>query len=131
MVFTKIIIVFAAFTAVVLGATNEIKIVPILHQESEIELDGKYHWSFESGDGIKSHQEGSIQLIDEKPVETVSGYYEYPGAEGKAIRVDYLADKDGFHAKGDAIPQPLPQIQRALDYLATLPPPKEEKYTKA
>ncbi|KAG5858845.1 hypothetical protein JTB14_028370 [Gonioctena quinquepunctata] len=113
MVFTKIIIVFAAFTAVVLGATNEIKIVPILHQESEIELDGKYHWSFESGDGIKSHQEGSIQLIDEKPVETVSGYYEYPGAEG------------------DAIPQPLPQIQRALDYLATLPPPKEEKYTKA
>ncbi|KAG5858846.1 hypothetical protein JTB14_028371 [Gonioctena quinquepunctata] len=80
---------------------------------------------------IKSHQEGSIQLIDEKPVETVSGYYEYPGAEGKAIRVDYLADKDGFHAKGDAIPQPLPQIQRALDYLATLPPPKEEKYTKA
>ncbi|KAG5867889.1 hypothetical protein JTB14_028404 [Gonioctena quinquepunctata] len=130
MVLTKII-VLAVFAAVVLGETSELKIVPILHQESEIEPDGKYHWAFESGDGIKSQQEGFIQIVEEKPVETVSGFYEYPGAEGKTVRVEYTAGKDGYQAKSDVIPQPSPQIQKAVAYLATLPPPKEDKHTKA
>ncbi|CAK1597768.1 unnamed protein product [Parnassius mnemosyne] len=42
------------------------------------------------------------------------------------INVLYKADRNGFHAEGDHVPTPPPippAIQRALDYLATLPPP--------
>ncbi|KAJ8947821.1 hypothetical protein NQ314_008544 [Rhamnusium bicolor] len=51
--------------------------------------------------------------------------------EGKVISISYIADENGFHAVGDAIPTPPPvpiAIQRALAYIAAHPQRVENAY---
>ena len=54
------------------------------------------------------------------------GSFEYTDPEGGAVRLTYIADENGFQPQGDHLPTPPPipeAIQRALDYLATVPTP--------
>lgn len=56
----------------------------------------------------------------------VQGSNSYTSPEGIPINLAYAADdENGFQAQGDHLPTPPPippQIQKALDYLASLPP---------
>lgn len=52
------------------------------------------------------------------------GQFHYTSPEGQVIQLSYIADENGFQPQGDHLPTPPPippAIQRALDYLATLP----------
>ncbi|XP_013174395.1 PREDICTED: endocuticle structural glycoprotein ABD-4-like [Papilio xuthus] len=82
--------------------------------------DGSYRWALQTDGGIYHEQRGvqSNGLV-------VEGQYQYTAPDGQIIHVLYKADEHGFHAEGAHIPTPPPippAIQRALDYLATIPP---------
>lgn len=54
----------------------------------------------------------------------------FQGSDGQTYSLSYTADENGFQPKADYIPTPPPvpeAIARALAYLATLPPPKDDK----
>ncbi|XP_045456756.1 endocuticle structural glycoprotein ABD-4-like [Melitaea cinxia] len=86
--------------------------------------DGSYKWAIQTEGGIYHEQRGSVQANPE-PSLLVEGQYQYTAPDGQVINLLYKADENGFHPVGEHLPTPPPippQIQRALDYLASLPP---------
>ncbi|KAG6464838.1 endocuticle structural glycoprotein ABD-4 [Manduca sexta] len=87
--------------------------------------DGAYKWAIQTDENIFHEQRG---YINGDAGLLVEGQYQYTAPDGQVINVLYRADENGFHAEGAHIPTPPPippAIQRALDYLATLPPPTD------
>ena len=81
-------------------------------------------YSFASEDGINVSAAGSQKAVGPKPenVGTVSrGSYSYTSPEGLAITVNWVADENGFQAKGDHLPvaPPMPEHVRRQIAAAT------------
>ncbi|CAG9785083.1 unnamed protein product [Diatraea saccharalis] len=99
--------------------------IPIIRQEQVINPDGSYKWSYETGNGITAEEQGYVknQGIPEQEAQTAQGQYQYTAPDGQ-----YLADENGFQPQGAHLPTPPPippEIQKALEYLATVPPSNE------
>lgn len=116
------------------GGQNEP--IPILRQENEVNFDGSYKYSFETGNGIVAEESGFLRNAGnpETEAQVAQGSSSYTSPEGLQIRLTYLADENGFQPQGAHLPTspPIPEaIQRALDYLASLPPsPPEGRPTR-
>ncbi|GFG37116.1 hypothetical protein Cfor_05778 [Coptotermes formosanus] len=107
------------------GGQNEP--IPILRQENEVNFDGSYKYSFETGNGIIAEESGFLKNAGnpETEAQVAQGSSSYTSPEGQQISLIYVADENGFQPQGAHLPTspPIPAaIQRALDYLATLPP---------
>uniref|UniRef100_A0A182T494 Uncharacterized protein n=1 Tax=Anopheles maculatus TaxID=74869 RepID=A0A182T494_9DIPT len=104
------------------------KEIPIVNLENVLEVDGKFRYSYEGGDGTRAAQDGQ-QIVVNNQVGTASqGQYTYQGDDGKTYSISYIADENGYRPVGDHLPTPPPvpaPIARALAHLATLPPSKE------
>lgn len=101
--------------------------IPIVKQDSEINGDGSYQYSFETGNGISADQKGDLKKVGDVEALEVQGQFQYPGDNG-TIHLTYTADENGYQPQGDHLPTapPVPEaIQRALAYLATAPPQTE------
>lgn len=61
----------------------------ILYHDQNIEADGSYRYSFGTSNGIEVKAEGN-------PENEVVGSYEYPGADGALVKVEYKAGQNGF-----------------------------------
>ncbi|KAF4520087.1 hypothetical protein B566_EDAN014192 [Ephemera danica] len=101
--------------------------IAIVRQHNDINPDGSYQWSYETENGIVADEQGFVKNkgIPEQEAMTAQGSYTYKGDDGQVYSVTYTADENGFQAQGAHLPTPPPippAIQRALDYLATLPP---------
>ncbi|XP_068630805.1 endocuticle structural glycoprotein ABD-4-like isoform X2 [Battus philenor] len=101
--------------------------IPIIRQEHVQNPDGSYKWSYETGNGIQAEELGYIKNlgVPEQEAQTAQGQYQYTAPDGQVIQLKYVADENGFQPQGSHIPTPPPipqDIQKALDYLATLPP---------
>ncbi|XP_046392160.1 endocuticle structural glycoprotein SgAbd-2-like [Ischnura elegans] len=87
--------------------------------------DGSYSYSYQTENGISAAEAGQLKnpgTVDEAMV--AQGSYSYTAPDGTPIELRYIADENGFRAEGAHLPvgPPIPPaIQRALDYLATLP----------
>ncbi|XP_071442530.1 endocuticle structural glycoprotein SgAbd-8-like [Hetaerina americana] len=95
--------------------------------------DGSYSWSYETENGIAAGESGQLKNPGQKDLEAMvaQGYFSYTSPDGTPIQVRYVADENGFHAEGAHLPVPPPippAIQRALDYLATLPSTTERPF---
>ncbi|CAD7076733.1 unnamed protein product [Hermetia illucens] len=103
--------------------------VPIIKQEQEVNFDGSYKWSYETGNGIAAEEQGYLKNPGtDTEAQVAQGQYSYTAPDGQLIRLTYLSDENGFQPQGDHIPTspPIPPaIQRALEYLASLPPTTE------
>lgn len=45
------------------------------------------------------------------------GFFEYTSPEGDPVRVEYIADDNGFQPEGDLLPTPHPAVAKAIEYL--------------
>lgn len=63
---------------------------------------GDYTYEYETQNGIVAQEQS--QVVDPK-TQRKTGFYQYPSPDGRIIRVDYVADENGFHATGDHLPQ--------------------------
>lgn len=125
------LLVASVFAAPPTGPSTEP--IPILRQEQEVNFDGSYKYSYETGNGISADEQGFLKNAGQPEQETqvAQGQFQYTSPEGQLIRVSYIADENGFQPQGDHLPTPPPipaAIQRALDYLATLPSTPEPQY---
>lgn len=128
----KITLAVAALLAVVaVQATPAEDVIPIVDQHEDVHPDGHYHYHYETGNGIKAHQDGEPKQIDKETGFVQSGGYEYKGDDGQTYSINYVADENGYRAEGSHLPVapeiPAP-IARALAYLATAAPPKDDKH---
>ncbi|KAJ8732716.1 hypothetical protein PYW07_015315 [Mythimna separata] len=106
------------------------KVVAILSQEFDQQPDGSYRYSYEAENGIKAEEAGTLKKAtgpDTSDVIIAQGAFSYTAPDGTVINLNYVADDEGgFKPEGAHLPTPPPippAIQKALDYLATLPPP--------
>ncbi|XP_014247075.1 endocuticle structural glycoprotein ABD-4-like [Cimex lectularius] len=101
--------------------------IPILKYENNVNFDGTYNWEYETGNGIAAKESGFVKNFGQgepNEVQTAQGSFSYTAPDGQVIQLTYTADENGFVPQGAHLPTPPPvpeAIQRALDYLATLP----------
>ncbi|CAH2075283.1 unnamed protein product, partial [Iphiclides podalirius] len=90
-----------------------------------------FPFSYESGNGITAEELGYVKNlgVPEQEAQTAQGQYKYTAPDGQVIQLQYIADENGFQPQGAHLPTPPPipqDIQKALDYLALLPPQTPE-----
>ncbi|XP_060518262.1 endocuticle structural glycoprotein SgAbd-4-like [Cylas formicarius] len=102
--------------------------IKIISQTNEISPEGNYEWSFETANGIKAEEKGTLKKTNdpENPEAIVAqGQVSYTDNEGNQISLTYTADDEGgFQPQGSHLPTPPPippNIQRALDWIAQQP----------
>ncbi|XP_026486354.1 endocuticle structural glycoprotein SgAbd-8-like [Vanessa tameamea] len=125
----KSIVFVALFVAVAFAAPQApAEPIAIVRQDSEINGDGSYQYSFETGNGISADEKGEVKKVGDVDTLAVSGQFQYPSEDGQNIQLTYIADENGFQPQGAHLPTapPVPEaIQRSLAYLATAPPQTE------
>ncbi|KAK3930034.1 Endocuticle structural glycoprotein SgAbd-2 [Frankliniella fusca] len=100
--------------------------IPIISQESVINPDGSYKWSYETGNQIKANEEGALKNVGNPETEAMSaqGGFSYVADDGSPIELTYVADENGFQPKGAHLPTPPPipeAILKSLEYNAAHP----------
>ncbi|KAJ9574167.1 hypothetical protein L9F63_008423, partial [Diploptera punctata] len=103
---------------------TQVEPIPILRQESRVNNDGTYSFRYDTGNGISAEESGFLKNTGdpETVIRVQQGSAFYTSPEGQQIKLQYVADENGFHPTGDHLPTapPIPKpIQRALDYLAS------------
>jgi hypothetical protein len=89
--------------------------IPIIAQTQELNLDGSYQYSYQTGNGISAGESGYVKNPGtEAEGQVAQGYYLYTGPDGVVYQVEYFADaENGFVAKGAHLPTP-PPLPEAL-----------------
>ncbi|KAL0840390.1 hypothetical protein ABMA28_015647 [Loxostege sticticalis] len=103
--------------------------IPIIRFETDgPNVDGTYKWLYETGNEINAEESGYVKNFGKgegEEVQVAEGKFSYKSPEGQLIALTYIADENGFQPQGEHLPTPPPippAIQKALDYLKTLPP---------
>ncbi|XP_022122757.2 mucin-4 [Pieris rapae] len=96
-------------------------VIPIVSQSDELEANGTYHFSYETGNGIKRDEiayekvipkarsansnEGGEDDSESDEIHVQQGSYSYTGPDGVVYSVRYIADENGFQPIGDHLPR--------------------------
>ncbi|XP_045512903.1 serine-rich adhesin for platelets-like [Pieris brassicae] len=96
-------------------------VIPIVSQSDELEANGTYHFSYETGNGIKRDEiayekvipkarsansnEGGEDDSESDEIHVQQGSYSYTGPDGIVYTVRYIADENGFQPIGDHLPR--------------------------
>ncbi|XP_038210360.1 larval cuticle protein LCP-17-like [Zerene cesonia] len=123
-------IIALSLLAVALAAPQGQEPIAILRQDSNINPDGSFQYSYETANGISANTNGALRNIGaEEPALQIQGDVSYTSDDGTPIQLTYTADENGFQPQGAHLPTPPPvpaDIQRALAYLATAPPQPQQ-----
>ena len=119
-------ILFAVFLAVAAAAPapqDEKPIILILKQSQNHDTEKQeYSFSYETENGISVSESGVQKQIGGRVDEagTVSqGSYSFP-EDGQRYTVNWVADENGFQAKGDHLPTPPPLPDHVVKLLQDL-----------
>ncbi|KAL4706490.1 hypothetical protein ACJJTC_015688 [Scirpophaga incertulas] len=107
--------------------------IPIISQTQDINPDGSYQYSYETGNGIAAQEQGYLKNAGVKDAEAqvAQGSFAYTSPEGIPISVSYIADENGFRAEGAHLPTPPPipeAIARALQYIQSQPQQPQQAF---
>lgn len=69
--------------------------VKVLKEYNEVNHEG-YKYEYELSNHIKALQEG---FLHDKHEMIVKGHFEYVDKKGRHVKVEYVADKEGYHPK--------------------------------
>ncbi|CAK1604174.1 unnamed protein product [Parnassius mnemosyne] len=123
------LVVITLLIALEVQAQQPKDVIPILRIESEgPSVDGSYKWLYETGNEIKAEESGFVKNFGKgegEEAQVAQGKFSYKSPDGPIISLQYVADENGFQPQGDHLPTPPPippAIQKALDFLKTLPP---------
>lgn len=86
-------------------------------------------FSYETENGISAAQQGAPKQFEKSVGIVAQGSYQYSAPDGSDIRVEYVADENGYQPSGNVLPVPPPipkAILRLLEYIATHPQPVEK-----
>ncbi|KAK9512456.1 hypothetical protein O3M35_000887 [Rhynocoris fuscipes] len=110
---------------------SQVSYARILKQEQDTQFDGSFNYAYETENGIAGQANGILKNAGrEDEALAVEGSFSWTSPEGIPISITFVSDEGGYRAVGDAIPTPPPipeAIQRALDYIRSLPPTKESQ----
>ncbi|GAB0093178.1 hypothetical protein DMENIID0001_082530 [Sergentomyia squamirostris] len=124
------IVAFALLAVVAADKLTGHEPVPILRNDQVVNSDGTFQYALETGNGIVAESQGFLKnLGPEENAQVHQGHFGYTSPEGQAVRLTYIADENGYQPTGDhlPVPPPIPEaIERAVKYLLSLPPRKEE-----
>ncbi|KDR12717.1 Endocuticle structural glycoprotein SgAbd-2, partial [Zootermopsis nevadensis] len=99
--------------------------IAILRQALDLQHDGSYQYSYETENGITAQEQGSIKNLGQQDeAAVVQGAFSYTSPEGYPVKLNYVADENGFRAEGVHLPTPPPipeAILRALEYIRAHP----------
>merc|ERR1711872_220602 len=119
----KSMILLSVFLAVAAAAPQETKVILIKSQTQNRDTEKQeYSFSYETENGISVSESGVQKQIGDKPEEagTVSqGKYSYP-EDSVTYTVTWVADENGFQAKGDHLPTPPPMPEHVVKLLNDL-----------
>ncbi|XP_050520317.1 endocuticle structural glycoprotein ABD-4-like [Daktulosphaira vitifoliae] len=89
--------------------------IPIISQTQQVNPDGSYQYSYQTGNGIAVAENGYLKNPGtEQEGQVAQGYFIYPGPDGIIYEVKYYADaENGFVAQGAHLPTP-PPLPEAL-----------------
>ncbi|XP_050299777.1 larval cuticle protein 65Ab1-like [Anthonomus grandis grandis] len=123
----KILAVLIGIFAVGSALPQLSKEVPIVSQSNEINPDGSFQWSYESGDGSAQQQSGQLKGSGKEAGEAMQGQVSWKDPTGGAHQLTYVADENGYQPAGADLPiAPEPPaipaaIARALEWIAAHP----------
>lgn len=65
--------------------------IPIISQDSEVNFDGSYRSSYQTGNGISAQEQGVLKNAGNKDAEAeeVQGGFQYTAPDGTPIQVSY------------------------------------------
>ncbi|KAF6212119.1 hypothetical protein GE061_012640 [Apolygus lucorum] len=101
--------------------------------ETPLSIDptnGAYNWAYETSNGIKARETGTPRQATDpetnQPTQILAaeGGYSFKDESGVEYSITYTADENGYVPQGAHLPTPPPippEIQRAVDYLRSLP----------
>ncbi|KAH8397419.1 hypothetical protein KR222_003266, partial [Zaprionus bogoriensis] len=110
----------ALFSCAVAAPTAEDAAAQITKFASTAEK-GTYGHQLETSNQIVTAEEGVGGVY-------AQGFYQYVSPEGQLVRVNYLADQNGFQPQSDLLPTPPPipdYILRSIQYIQEHPTPEE------
>ncbi|XP_055641179.1 larval cuticle protein LCP-17-like [Toxorhynchites rutilus septentrionalis] len=116
-VFIGVLALAVAIAHAAPASQNEAE-APIVQQVSDIQPDGSFSYAFETGNGIKVEDQGTIKLVrvpktddtgrtigeDEVPVSVQTGSFQYTAPDGQVYTLKYIADENGFQPQADHLP---------------------------
>ncbi|RVE45632.1 hypothetical protein evm_009745 [Chilo suppressalis] len=95
-------------------------VIPIVSQSEELESNGTFKFSYETGNGIKREEISYEKVIpkarsagseeggendESNEIHVQQGSYSYVAPDGTVISLKYIADENGFRPVGDHIPR--------------------------
>ena len=105
-------LVLAALLAVAAGRPQELKTPEeygLLRSSSVTNEDGSFQYGYETADPSSQDVAGQLKQIGEEAGTVQQGSYTFTTKDEEGndvqVRVDWVADENGFQAQSDALPQ--------------------------
>ncbi|KAF7989690.1 hypothetical protein HCN44_008364 [Aphidius gifuensis] len=99
--------------------------IAILSQNSEVNPDGTFYNVWESQNGIKVQEEGTVKVLEKNTIaQSVTGEISWVDHDGTPFNLKYTADENGYRPEADFLPTspPIPiGIARGLEWIKTHP----------